>query len=62
MTTKENALYALMEDEGYSHGLILTTIHAVGWSKEALDDLMIFIMDNHPNEDEIVRKISEYLE
>ena len=62
MNSKESALYALMEEEGYSHGLILTTLHAVGWSKEALDDLIILIMDNHPSEDEIVRKISEYLQ
>ena len=62
MTTKENALFALMEAEGYSLGLIQTTLHAIGWSKEALDDVIVFIEDNHPTEDEIIGKISEYLE
>ena len=62
MTSKENALYALMEGEGYSRGLILTTLHAVGWSKEALDELIIFIEDHHPTEEEIIAKISEYLQ
>ena len=62
MNTKEQALYALMEEEGYSLGLIHTTLHAVGWSKEALDDLMIFIEDYHPAEEEIISKISEYLQ
>ena len=62
MSTKEQALYALMENEGYSQGLILTTLHAVGWSKEALDDLMIFIEDHHPTEENVISKISEYLQ
>ena len=62
MNTKENALYALMESEGYSQGLIMTTLHAVGWSKEALDDLIIFIEDHHPSEEQIIAKISEYLQ
>ena len=62
MTTKEQALYALMEDEGYSRGLIHTTLHAVGWSKEVLDDLIIFIEDHHPQEEQIIAKISEYLQ
>ena len=62
MSTKEQALYALMDNEGYSPGLILTTLHAVGWSKEALDDLIIFIEDNHPTEENIMSKISDYLQ
>ena len=62
MTSKENALYAIMEAEGYSYGLTQTTLHAVGWSKEALDDLIVFIEDNHPSEVEIIRKISKYLQ
>lgn len=62
MSTKEQALYAIMENEGYSRGLIHTTLHAVGWSKEALDDLMIYIEDHHPTEEQIISKISEYLQ
>ena len=62
MTTKEQALYALMENEGYSLGLIHTALHAVGWSKEALDDLIIFIEDHHPTEEQIIAKTSEYLQ
>ena len=62
MNTKENALIALMQDQGYSLGLIQTTLHAIGWSKEALDDLIIFIEDYRPTEDEIIKKISEYLQ
>ena len=62
MTTKEQALYAVMENEGYSIGLIHTTLHAIGWSKEAHDDMIIFIEDHHPTEEQIIAKASEYLQ
>ena len=38
MTPKQQALYALMENAGYSIGCIHTAIALLGQSREALDD------------------------
>lgn len=58
MTAKEQALYALLEDQGYSHGLCVTALRILSQSKEALDDAIIFIEDNQPNEQEMIEYIS----
>lgn len=34
MTAKEQALYALMEGQGYSYGLMQTAIHYLGNSRK----------------------------
>ena len=49
MTTKEQALYALMESRGYSYGLMLTAIHLLGQSNEALDEMIVFVVDRLPS-------------
>lgn len=58
MTAKEQALYALLEDQGYSHGLCVTALRILSQSKDALDDAIIFIEDNQPNEQEMIEYIS----
>lgn len=58
MTAKEQALYALMEDQGYSHGLCVTALRILSQSREALDDAIIFIEDNQPSGQEMIEYIS----
>ena len=41
MTSKEQALYAIMEDRQYSPGAIQATLQVCNNSKEDLDDLII---------------------
>ena len=41
MTSKEQALYAIMEDRQYSPGAIQATLQVCNHSKEDLDDLII---------------------
>lgn len=62
MTTKEQALYALMEERGYSYGLMQTAIHLLGPSKEALDDMIVFIEDRQPSEEEVIRRMAALCE
>lgn len=54
MTTKAQALYALMENQGYSYGLMQTVIRLLGNSKELLDEMIFYIEDNHPTEEQII--------
>lgn len=59
MTSKEQALYAIMEEQGYSHGLCVTALRILSQSKAAMDDAMIYIDDTHPSEDELVHYLAE---
>ena len=59
MTPKQQALYALMENAGYSIGCIHTALTLFGQSREALDDMIIYIEDHQPTEAEIIERIAD---
>ena len=61
MNTKALALNALMEEHGFSTGLITATLHAIGWSGDAMDDLIVYIEDQQPDEDEFIAQLSKFL-
>ena len=42
MSPKQKALYALMEDQGYSHACITATIMLLRDERYALDDMILF--------------------
>lgn len=62
MSPKQKALYALMEDQGYSHACITATIMLLRDDRYALDDMILFIEDEQPTEDEIIEKTAELLQ
>ncbi|WP_288315757.1 hypothetical protein [Marseilla massiliensis] len=62
MTTKEQALYTLMESQGYSYGLMQTALHLLGQSKEALDEMIVFVEDRHPSEEEFIGQMAALCE
>ena len=47
MSPKQKALYALMEDHGYSHACITATVMLLRDDRYALDDMILFIEDEH---------------
>lgn len=57
MASKESALLAQMQDLGYSHGMVLTTLQLLGQSPEAIEDALLYLYDNQPSEKAFV----EYL-
>lgn len=59
MTATQEALYYLMEENGYSHGLCTTALQILSQSKQAIDDAILFIEDNHPGETEFIAYIAE---
>ena len=59
MTGKELALSAMMEEHGYSNGLITTALFVLAQSREALDEMILFIDDNNPSEEEFVEHLAE---
>lgn len=48
MTAKGRALYALMEERGYSRGLVHVTVALLDGTDEALDDMIVFVADGRP--------------
>lgn len=51
-----------MEDQGYSHACIMATIMLLRDNRYALDDMILFIEDEQPTEDEIIDKTAELLQ
>ena len=62
MSPKQKALYALMEDHGYSHACITATVMLLRDDRYALDDMILFIEDELPTEDQIIEKTEELLQ
>lgn len=52
MTIKEQTLYYLLQEHGYSHGATVTAMQILTQSREAMDDAIAFIDENHPSESE----------
>lgn len=61
MTTIEQTLLAEMQDLGYSHGLCMTALQILSQSKPAMDDMLLFILDEQPSEQTFIAEIAEYV-
>ena len=59
MTSKELALSAMMEERGYSNGLITIALFVLSQSREALDEMIFFIDDTNPSEEDFVEHLAE---
>ena len=62
MSPKQKVFYALMEDHGYSHACITATVMLLRDDRYALDDMILFIEDELPTEDQIIEKTAELLQ
>ena len=58
MTSNEQALLAQMQDMGYSHGLCMTALQILSQSKQAVSDMLAYIYDEQPTEQEFISKIA----
>ena len=58
MTGNEQALWAQMQDLGYSHGLCVTAIQILSQSKQAVSDMLAYIYDEQPSEEEFIVEIA----
>ena len=59
MTSKELALSAMMEEHGYSNGLITMALFVLSQSHDALDEMIFFIDDTNPSEEDFVEHLAE---
>ena len=51
MTANEQALYAEMQELGYSHGLCITALQILSQSKTAVSKMLAYLYDNKPAEE-----------
>lgn len=58
MTAKQQALYALMQDHRYSHGLCVTALRLLDGKPSAIDDAILYIDDHHPTEAEMIAQLA----
>ena len=58
MTGNEQALLAQMQDLGYSHGICVTAIQILSQSKQAVSDMLAYIYDEQPSEEEFIAEIA----
>lgn len=59
MTIKEQTLYYLLQEHGYSHGATVTAMQILTLSREAMDDAIAFIDEKHPSESDLVEYIAQ---
>ena len=57
MTHNEQALLAQMQNMGYSHGLCITTLQILSQSKQAVSEMLAYIYDEQPTEQEFIAEI-----
>ena len=62
MTGNEQALLAQMQDLGYSHGICVTVIQILSQSKQAVSDMLAYIYDEQPSEEEFIAEIARICE
>lgn len=62
MTTNEQALFSLMQHLGYSHGLCLTALHILSQDKLAVSDMLAYIYDKRPSEDDFINEMARICE
>lgn len=58
MTNNEQALLAQMQNMGYSHGLCITALQILSQSKQAVSEMLAFIYDEQPTEQEFIAEIA----
>ena len=58
MTGNEQALLAQMQDLGYSHSICVTAIQILSQSKQAVSDMLAYIYDEQPSEEEFIVEIA----
>ena len=58
MTHNEQALLAQMQDMGYSHGLCITALQILSQSKQAVSEMLAYIYDEQPTEQEFIAEIA----
>ena len=59
LTAKELALLEQMQRMGYSQGTITVTLTMLRQSRDAQDELLLYIYEHHPSEKKFTERLAE---
>ena len=62
MTANEQALYAEMQELGYSHGLCITAFQILSQSKTAVSKMLAYLYGNKPTEETFIEALAKTCE
>ena len=62
MTLNEQALFAQMQELGYSHGLCITALQILSQERLAVSDMLTYLYEEHPSEEDFIKEIARMCE
>ena len=62
MTTNEQALFAQMQDLGYSHGLCITALQILSQDKRAVSEILAYLYEEQLSEETFISEIARICE
>ena len=62
MTSNEQALFAQMQDLGYSHGLCMTALQVLSQNKLAVSEMLAYLYEKQPSEEAFINEIARICE
>lgn len=62
LSANEQALFSLMQNLGYSHGLCITALHILSQDKLAVSDMLAFIYEEQPSEEDFIKEMARICE
>ena len=62
MTSNERALFAQMQDLGYSHGLCITALQVLSQDKLAVSEMLAYLYEEQPSEEAFINEIARICE
>ena len=62
MTSNEQALFGMMQDLGYSHGLCITALQILSQDRLAASDMLAYLYEEQPSEEAFIKEIARICE
>lgn len=62
MTLNEQALFAQMQELGYSHGLCITALQVLSQDKLAVSEMLAYLYEEQPSEAAFINEIARICE
>ena len=62
MTLNEQALFAQMQELGYSHGLCITALQILSQDKLAVSEMLAYLYEEQPSEEAFINEIARICE
>ena len=57
MTSNEQALFGMMQDLGYSHGLCITALQILSQDRLAVSEMLAYLYEEQPSEEAFIKEI-----